>query len=423
MEVDEVADASQEQHAMNESSKQDNGSGSVRAFDSSNPDLIQSGHWVMFKLPSGNLKLALIGKETFGKFGSVVTADLLGLPYEVQYEIFSKNRVRRAVAGSLLDMMEITADENANNRELIDTRDAQKLSHVDIEQLKKESLKGEMSSQSVIKSLISNSATFESKTEFSKAKYIKKKEKKFSKGFVPLRMSARVLCEYYAMYKPFKTREMRVDTLSQLLSYGNVRAGSKLLVVDDCGGLVVGAMLERMGGFGTIGWVHEHTSSPSLDLIQQLNFPREQLDMIVPMAWGELDSFEGDEEMWDQELDEERIRRRQKRGDKIQRKREVFAPRDFDGLICASRFDPSTVLDALYPFLAGGRPAVVYHAYREPLLTSFMYMRKSPHFVNASITESWLREYQVPVYDSGTHPHMMTSGSGGFLLSGIRVLG
>ena len=41
---------------------------------------------------------------------------------------------------------------------------------------------------------------------------------------------------------------LREDTFAQLLSFANVRAGGRYLVVDDCAGLVVGGVLERMGG-------------------------------------------------------------------------------------------------------------------------------------------------------------------------------
>ena len=43
-----------------------------------------------------------------------------------------------------------------------------------------------------------------------------------------------------------------MDSLGQLLSWANVHSGSKLLVVESCIGLVVGAVLERMGGQGTV---------------------------------------------------------------------------------------------------------------------------------------------------------------------------
>jgi tRNA (adenine-N(1)-)-methyltransferase non-catalytic subunit len=39
-----------------------------------------------------------------------------------------------------------------------------------------------------------------------------------------------------------------VDTLSQLLNLGNIRPGGRYILVDDASGIVVSAMLERMGG-------------------------------------------------------------------------------------------------------------------------------------------------------------------------------
>jgi hypothetical protein len=32
-----------------------------------------------------------------------------------------------------------------------------------------------------------------------------------------------------------------------------------------------------------------------------------------------------------------------------------------------------------------------------------------------------MREYQVPIFTSGTHPHMTTSGSGGFIFHATTV--
>jgi tRNA (adenine-N(1)-)-methyltransferase non-catalytic subunit len=43
-------------------------------------------------------------------------------------------------------------------------------------------------------------------------------------------------------------RDMRIDTLSQILSLGNVRAYTKMLVVDDTQGLVITGVMERLGG-------------------------------------------------------------------------------------------------------------------------------------------------------------------------------
>lgn len=46
----------------------------------------------------------------------------------------------------------------------------------------------------------------------------------------------------------FSISHLRGDSLGQILTYGNVRSGITVGVVDSCQGLVMGAVLERMGG-------------------------------------------------------------------------------------------------------------------------------------------------------------------------------
>lgn len=41
---------------------------------------------------------------------------------------------------------------------------------------------------------------------------------------------------------------LRLDTLGRMLTYGNVHAGINALVVETCQGLLLGAVLERLGG-------------------------------------------------------------------------------------------------------------------------------------------------------------------------------
>lgn len=45
---------------------------------------------------------------------------------------------------------------------------------------------------------------------------------------------------------------MRADTLAMLLTMANVGAHGRALVLEACGGLVTGAVAERMGGFGQV---------------------------------------------------------------------------------------------------------------------------------------------------------------------------
>ncbi|XP_028941721.1 LOW QUALITY PROTEIN: tRNA (adenine(58)-N(1))-methyltransferase non-catalytic subunit TRM6 [Antrostomus carolinensis] len=56
---------------------------------------------------------------------------------------------------------------------------------------------------------------------------------------------------YYAR-EPGKINHLRYDTLAQMLTLGNIRAGNKMIVMETCAGLVLGAVMERMGGYGSI---------------------------------------------------------------------------------------------------------------------------------------------------------------------------
>lgn len=39
-----------------------------------------------------------------------------------------------------------------------------------------------------------------------------------------------------------------MDTISQVITMANVRASNKMIVMETCQGLLIGATLERMGG-------------------------------------------------------------------------------------------------------------------------------------------------------------------------------
>lgn len=54
----------------------------------------------------------------------------------------------------------------------------------------------------------------------------------------------------------FYYSDLRPDALSQILTLANVRAYSKLVVMEQCQGLVTGAVLDRMGGkLCSQGWI------------------------------------------------------------------------------------------------------------------------------------------------------------------------
>ena len=66
------------------------------------------------------------------------------------------------------------SEETRDNRNIVDSSTHQKLSKEEIMSLRGEGKAGD----EIIKQLVENSATFEDRTEFSKAKYLKKKKKK-----------------------------------------------------------------------------------------------------------------------------------------------------------------------------------------------------------------------------------------------------
>lgn len=56
------------------------------------------------------------------------------------------------------------------------------------------------------------------------------------------------VAEYWWLKDQARLRDLRVDSLSQMLHLGNIRPGGKYLAVDDASGLLVAGILERMGG-------------------------------------------------------------------------------------------------------------------------------------------------------------------------------
>lgn len=52
----------------------------------------------------------------------------------------------------------------------------------------------------------------------------------------------------YDVYISVLCSHLRYDTLAQMLTLANIHAGSKVLVFETCAGLVLGSIMERMGG-------------------------------------------------------------------------------------------------------------------------------------------------------------------------------
>lgn len=88
-------------------------------------------------------------------------------------------------------------------------------------------------------------------------------------------------------------------------------------------------------------------------------------------------------------------------------------------LISASLVSPPSFLSRLTPYLAGSAPIVVYSQFQSVLAQTLSGMRSRPEYLAPSLTESFMRRYQV--LPGRTHPTMSTSGTGGYLLHTLRV--
>ncbi|XP_063426599.1 tRNA (adenine(58)-N(1))-methyltransferase non-catalytic subunit TRM6-like [Mytilus trossulus] len=188
-----------------------------------------------------------------------------------------------------------STEQGKDNRGLHDLDSNQKLSRDDIELMKKTGMEGEK----IIGQLIENSTTFKDKTEYAQEKWIKKKKKKHLQIFTVLKPTARLLCELYHGKAPQKICHIRIDTLAQILTYSNVRANCNMAVVDTTNGLVVGAVLERLGGHGKV--IHFHTGEMTRPALEAMDFPQNFLDNLYSFPLNQTNQIENPDSPYDEQ--------------------------------------------------------------------------------------------------------------------------
>ena len=89
------------------------------------------------------------------------------------------------------------------------------------------------------------------------------------------------------------------------------------------------------------------------------------------------------------------------------------------GLAIVAKEHPLNIATALLPFLGASRPFVIYHVYREPLQETYTMLKQRQNVVNLRLFSNFLRSYQV--LPDRTHPDILTSDTGGYLLTGYLV--
>jgi tRNA (adenine-N(1)-)-methyltransferase non-catalytic subunit len=417
---------------------------------------------------------------------SYPTSNLVGLPYGTVLELGisglsplpegedlvpSYPNIRATAASPAVDLQNARSsqleDEEANaddstfpsieqsndNRHLVDDNTSQSLQQSQLERLRQAGTDG----SAIVEALIENSVTFDQKTEFSKAKYVARKQKKYQPRCRMVRCSPYSICEVLFQKEPRKMQNMREDTLGQILSYSNVSAGCQVLVMETCMGVLTGALAHRMGGYGKVISIYSGQQPPYMEMIQRFNLSFAEHQSIKWLHSGDAFAEDvvtsNDPEEQDPEKEEREalewpcplqdhtrtylenmgtVRDRKnflaKRCARFARKltrhssmetKEWLLKRPCDSIILVTRYDPTATLLELLPYLAPSCPFVVYSEYIEPLSLCFMELQKQGLAINIRLSDTWMREYQV--LPGRTHPAMNMSQSGGYILTGIKL--
>ncbi|GMF15076.1 unnamed protein product [Phytophthora lilii] len=388
------------------------------------PYVIYEGDTVICQTSDGRMFFQAVTKDEYCKRGGYAVSPFATATFIANSAIFEEqNKKLVKVTGGLFP------DPVApDNRHYADTNSAQTLKQTDIGELREKGASG----KEIIQKLVENSSTWETKTEFSKQKYLKKKQQKYMPRVRFLRCTAESLCRTYRLKNPAKICNLREDSLGQILVYGNIFAGGQVLVVDTCMGLVAGAIAERQGGSGRIICPYEG-QQPAADILRRFNFGTEE-EEVVEAPKVARDGLTPEERA---RLTEERAKNftpeQQKRyAEKKARRAETklnrqssatirqWAREKSDSLIIAANYDPEEVLMALLPYLNRSKPFVVYCEFLEPLTRTFATLQKMEAIIDLQLNETWTRENQV--LPGRTHPEMNMSACSGYLLSGIKIL-
>ena len=307
-----------------------------------------------------------------------------------------------------------------DNRDLKDENSSQRLSKDEIENMKDEGKGG----TEIVASLIENSGTFEKKTKFSQAKFLKKKAKKYFEYLVIKRPTIRLLAQIHYKADPIKMMNLRTDSLAQLLNGTNIRSGSKVMVYESgCQGLLIAAALERIvesEGNGKLIHIFQ-TGNPQTQCLNAMNFPPDILaNYLSTLNMYHLRSLERGQSIEQMHVAApDNVPHRQKLREDSVKSYELMRECDMDALLIACRQHPTNILLSLVRYLAPSRPFAVFSPYKEPLLDAYVKVKETGKAIMVTLTESWLRNHQV--LPDRTHPEVLMSGGGGYILSGIIV--
>ena len=363
-----------------------------------------------------------------------------------------------------------------DNRSIVDNNTSQSLQSADVDRLRAQGVTG----ADLVATIVEHSKTFDQKTDYSKQKYLVRKQIKYQPRCRIVRCHAATIVEALFSKDPRKIMNLRQDTLGSILSYANVAAGCQTLVWETCLGIVTGAVAQRLAGYGRIFGIYSGQQPAFVDMLKRFNLTFAENNSIKWVHSGDVldnrtspdsninnnkmdddpEDEEGDPErkerdilQWPVELqthtrayiEDEFTNKSSKPDDKdsaSQRRLQFFQRRQarfarklcratpveavrslrrnrVDSIIVVTEYDPTAALLALLPYLKPSCPFVVYCEFIEPLTECFRQVQEQELAINVRLSDTWMREFQV--LPDRTHPTMNLPAHGGFLLTGIKL--
>lgn len=398
---------------------------------------IKEDDWAILLLPSGARKLIQLRLEgiiNMGKFGSFNVENVLNFPYGQAFEIKSETEIIpiATLEDGITDLADLDADECRDNRLLVDKANIQKLTVEEIEEMKSK-IGGNEIARELIQSMIKNHGSFDKKTSYSQEKYLDRKHKKFLRRFQINYLTSNELLNYlYYEKEPYRIMNLSIEMVGLMMSLGNVMPGGNYLVVDETGGLLTYAMLERMGNRGTITLLHEN-DQPSVHLLNKTRYSKEistskdsmvqcinVLQFLEPEAERPNIKILDDEEYNKlPEAMKTQYDRKIKRAEVINNVIDKVLAKDFESLIYASSLNPTTFVPRILPRLRGSAPLVIYNQYKEMLIELNHIFLREKGILLPNIHHSAVTRYQT--IPGKIHPLMTSRADGGYVLTGIKV--
>lgn len=320
--------------------------------------------------------------------------------------------------------LEDIEDTDATNELINDGELVQPLTLQEIEALKQTGVH----SSDIIKMQIEQHTKYSLKTEYSKEKYKKRKEAKYSKSFQTLEPTIFNVCDYWFTKDQNRVRDIRADTLAQMLNMAGIRPGGRYIAVDDASGLVVAGILDRLGGNGRLISICDTESPPAYPVVTTMNFKTEYVQPVLSsLNWATADEthepvlppIDIPADKVRSERQRLRLRKRLGTTEALASTRQELFSGEFDALIIASNYEPLSIIERLSKYLAGSGSLVVQSPYAQLLSDLQVRLRALPDWLSPTVTEGWLRQYQI--LPGRTHPFMNMSGSGGYLLQAIKM--